>query len=485
MIQDELDLNRISISRSVLDLIPAALARRSGLIPIARDSGTLWVASRGEPDPTMIVQLEARTGLIVRLRTVRDPESVALALRRYYPETIQTDTQSPLVELERFVSAALQTRSSDIHVDPLEHEYRVRLRIDGLLRDEGRLDRNLAEEMISAIKVQAKLDIAEHRLPQDGQIVLAVAGENLSLRVATVPTVRGEKLTLRLLGNGIIDDGLTTIEGLGMTKKHLVMFQQALANPQGVILLSGPTGSGKTTTLYAAMRRLREDGTRHILSIENPVEVRLDGVNQVEVDPDGERVSFARALRSALRHDPDVMMVGEIRDAESSDIAIKSALTGHLVLSTVHANSAANVTTRLLDMGVSPFLLGSAVLLVVAQRLVRKPCPHCMKREPAKQADLERFGLEPGETPLVPVAVGCTYCANTGYAGRIGLYELIPINKTIRSQLMHGANEQEIAEEAFQKRGLPTLRGDGALKVLNGWTTWNEIDRVTQGEVVG
>ncbi|MFP4379746.1 MAG: GspE/PulE family protein [Candidatus Sumerlaeia bacterium] len=483
MTQGELDLKRISVPRSVLDLVPAALARRSGVLPVARDNGTLWVASGDEPDPTTIVQMEARTGLVVKTRAVRDPASVAVALRRYYPETANSDAQGPLAELERFVCAALQTRSSDIHVDPSEDGYRVKLRVDGLLRDEAHLDRNVAEEMISAVKVQAKIDIAEHRVPQDGQIVMSAAGESLNMRVATVPTVRGEKLTLRLLGGGA-DEDLTAIEGLGMSKAHLAMFRRALDSPQGVILLSGPTGSGKTTTLYAALRRLREDGTRHIFSIENPVEVRLDGVNQVEVDPDGERLSFARALRSALRHDPDVLMVGEIRDPESCDIAIKSALTGHLVFSTVHANSAANVTTRLLDMGVSPFLLGSAVLLIVAQRLVRRPCPHCMRREPAKETDLERFGLKPCVDALAPVAVGCTYCGHTGYAGRVGLYECIPIDKPVRALLMGGANEEAIAEEIFGRRNLATLRRDGAAKVLEGLTTWDEVDRVTYGEIV-
>lgn len=482
MTQGELDLKRISVPRSVLDLVPAALARRSGVLPVARDNGTLWVASGDEPDPTTLVQMEARTGLVVKTRAVRDPASVAVALRRYYPETANSDAQGPLAELERFVCAALQTRSSDIHVDPSEDGYRVKLRVDGLLRDEAHLDRNTAEEMISAVKVQAKIDIAEHRVPQDGQIVMSAAGESLSMRVATVPTVRGEKLTLRLLGGGA-DEDLTAIEGLGMSEAHLAMFRRALDSPQGVILLSGPTGSGKTTTLYAALRRLREDGTRHIISIENPVEVRLDGMNQVEVDPDGERVSFARALRSALRHDPDILMVGEIRDPESCDSAIKSALTGHLVFSTVHANSAANVTTRLLDMGVSPFLLGSAVLLIVAQRLVRRPCPHCMRREPAKETDLERFGLDPCVEALAPVVIGCTYCGHTGYAGRFGLYEFIPIDKPVRALLMGGANEEAIAEEVFGRRNLPTLRRDGAAKVLEGLTTWNEVDRVTYGEI--
>jgi type II secretory ATPase GspE/PulE/Tfp pilus assembly ATPase PilB-like protein len=479
----QLNLKRISVPRDVLDLVPAAVARRAGLLPVARENSTLWVVSSGDADPALIVQLEARTGLTVRTRAVDDPGAVELAIRRYYPETSQSDAQGPLAELERLVSRALQARSSDIHIDPTGNAYRARIRVDGLLRDDRTLSRELAEEMISAVKVQAKLDIAERRVPQDGQIVMPVAGESLSLRVATVPTVRGEKLTLRLLGVGT-DEDLTAVENLGMSDTHLEMFRRALDSPQGVILLSGPTGSGKTTTLYASLRRLREDGTRHILSIENPVEVRIDGVNQVEVDPEGERVSFARALRSALRHDPDVLMVGEIRDGESCDIAIKSALTGHLVFSTVHANSAANVATRLLDMGVSPFLIGSAVLLIIAQRLVRRPCPHCMRTEPARPEDTHRFGLDPCDAVQVPVAVGCTYCGHTGYAGRLGLYEAIPIDKAIRRMLMGGANEEELAEEVFVRRGLPTLRRDGALKVLDGLTTWDEVDRVTYREDV-
>jgi type IV pilus assembly protein PilB len=483
MTAPRVDLKRVSIPRSVLELVPAPVARRTGLLPVARDNGTLWVASRDEAAPAALVQLEARTGLTVRLASVADPGSVATAIRRYYPDSALRQDDGPLGELEQIVSFALQGRASDIHVDPSDEDYHVRVRVDGLLRDERTLPREMAEELISAVKVQAELDISERRVPQDGQVVMRVGDEELSIRVATIPTVRGEKLTLRLLGSGVADEELSAIESLGMSEAHLTMFSRALANPQGVILLSGPTGSGKTTTLYASLRRLRQDGTRHILSIENPVEIPLDGINQVEVDAEGERVSFARGLRSALRHDPDVLMVGEIRDSESCDIAIKSSLTGHLVLSTVHANSAANVATRLLDMGVSSFLLGSAVLLIVAQRLVRRPCPHCTRHEPLGEADAARLGLEGSEDASVPVAVGCMYCAGTGYSGRTGLYEMIPIDKTVKNMLMRGANEEEIAEEVFVRRGLPTLRQDGVQKMLDGLTTLEELDRITHVEV--
>jgi type II secretory ATPase GspE/PulE/Tfp pilus assembly ATPase PilB-like protein len=481
MTAPRLDLKRISVPRAVLNMVPPAVARRAGLLPVGQGNGTLWVVTRGEPSHSTLVQLEARTGLTVRLATVADPATVDVALRRYYPEEAG-DEGGALAELRNAVASALQSRSSDIHINPSEHEYRVRIRVDGILRDDHTLGRDVAEELISAVKVQARLDIAEHRIPQDGQITMRVAGEDLSMRVATVPTIRGEKLTLRLLGSGAADEDLTTVESLGMCEAHLSMFRRALATPQGVILLCGPTGSGKTTTLYASLRRLREDGTRHILSIENPVEVPLDGINQIETDAEGERLGFARALRSALRHDPDVLMVGEIRDGESCDIAIKAALTGHLVLSTVHANSAANVTTRLLDMGVSPFLLGSAVLLIVAQRLVRRPCPHCVRHESLGPDALRRLGLDPSIEVSAPVAVGCPYCGQTGYAGRVGLYELLPVDRAVRSLLLDGANEVAISDEVFGRRGLPTLRADGARKVVDGLTTVEEVNRVTYEE---
>lgn len=475
----QMDIRRIDVPRDVLDIVPATMARRAGILPVALENNTLWVVLRDDFDPAAISRVEARSGLTVRQASVSDDGAVETAIRRYYPETDGENTDGAIGQLQEIISHALQNRASDIHFDPRRDDYCVRLRTDGLLRMDQTVERDVAEELISAVKVRAGLDIAEQRIPQDGQMKMEVAAEELNMRVATLPAVRGEKLTLRLLGSGTQEEELAQIDRLGMSDAHLKMYRKALDNPQGVILLTGPTGSGKTTTLYASLRHLREDGTCHILSIEDPVEIPISGINQVQVDPDGERITFGSALRSALRHDPDVLMVGEIRDEESSDIAIKSALTGHLVLSTVHANSSANAATRLMDMGVSPFLLGSAVLLIVAQRLVRRPCPQCVTYR--KMTDQERviMGVDEDQMQEIAEPRGCSYCRNTGYAGRIGLYEIFPIDAAVRTMLMDGANEEELAQEVFQRRQLPTLREDGMRKVLDKKTTLEEVNRVT------
>jgi type II secretory ATPase GspE/PulE/Tfp pilus assembly ATPase PilB-like protein len=301
--------------------------------------------------------------------------------------------------------------------------------------------------------------------------------------VATVPTVRGEKMTLRILATESLVAELADLAALGMNESHHEMLLSALNQAHGVILLSGPTGSGKTTTLYASLRYLRRPGTHHILSIEDPVEIPMEGINQVHVD--AERVSFNRALRSALRHDPDIIMIGEIRDGETADIAVKSALTGHLVLSTLHANNSTGVMTRLLNLGVAPELVTTALRLVIAQRLVRRPCPHCMRWIPPRETDREWLGWDLQEEIRVPQAVGCHLCDDTGYAGRTGLYEMVPMNRAVREMVRQGASEDAIASHVFEELGLPTLRDDGAAKVRMGVTTIEEVRRVTfLGDIV-
>jgi type II secretory ATPase GspE/PulE/Tfp pilus assembly ATPase PilB-like protein len=290
--------------------------------------------------------------------------------------------------------------------------------------------------------------------------------------VATVPTIRGEKVTVRILASTRTDDDLSELGQLGMSPVHYDLFADALRNPHGIILLSGPTGSGKTTTLYAGLRRLKEPGNLHILTIEDPVEIPLDGITQVRVD--SERVSFNRALRSALRHDPDVIMIGEIRDAETADIAVKAALTGHLVLSTVHTNDAVGVVTRLLNLGVPRDLLASTLRLAVAQRLVRRPCPHCVEYAPPA-GPLAGAGRLEGD---VPHPVGCSLCAGTGYAGRIGLYEMIPVTRVVRGAILRGADEPELTSVGFADGAQPTLASDGASKIAAGLTTPEEVARV-------
>ncbi len=473
----EIDISRVIASWEALRQVPAAHAKRFGILPIAWHGDHLQVVLCEQDNNLIgITQIEARTGLAVEVLPCSDQGAIRKAIERYYPRASQNEG-TPLAMFEEIVNRALQIRSSDIHLDPEDERACVRMRVDGLLR----LDRELAleelAEMVSAIKVAAGLDIAERRAPQDGQITIESLGEEISMRVATIPTVNGEKVTLRILATAAVSEELADVSGLGMSPAHYRMYLEALANSHGVILLSGPTGSGKTTTLYAALRHLSKPGTHHILSIEDPVEIPLGGINQIHVD--SERVSFNKALRSTLRHDPDIIMIGEIRDAETADVAVKSALTGHLVLSTLHANDSVGVVTRLLNLGVSPELVTSSLRLVIAQRLVRRPCPHCMEWKSPEETDIEEFRWQTIENPKVPVVHGCSLCGQTGYAGRVGLYEMIKVDRGMRELISSGANHDEILNKAFQQRDMLTLAKDGAEKILQGVTTMEEVRRVT------
>jgi len=470
------DVTRVMAQRDALDRVPGRHARRWGALPLTLTEDTLCVVLADGENDEAISRLERLTGLSVFALPARNAGDVAAAIRRYYPDEASENAGTPLGLLEELVDRALQVRCSDIHVDPERDGGHVRMRIDGLMRVERPLDSDTLSELVSAIKVAAGLDIAEKRIPQDGQVSVYSQGEEITMRVATAPTIRGEKVTLRILATAAIAAELADLDGLGMAARHREALLLALDQPNGILLLSGPTGSGKTTTLYAALRYLKEPGTRHILSIEDPVEIPLDGINQVHVDAD--RVSFAGALRSALRHDPDVIMVGEIRDEETADIAVKSALTGHLVLSTVHANNAAAVVTRLLNLGVTPDLLTSALRLVMAQRLVRRPCVHCGAWTDADPANLHALGWDGAGAPRVIAPVGCALCANTGYAGRIGLYELAPVTGAVRELVHAGAGEAALARELFERQGWPSLARDGLAKALEGLTTLEEVRRV-------
>jgi type II secretory ATPase GspE/PulE/Tfp pilus assembly ATPase PilB-like protein len=351
------------------------------------------------------------------------------------------------------------------------------MRVDGMMRDAGEFTPAFMTDLVSAIKVAARLDISERRAPQDGQIVMDSLGDKIAMRVAVIPTTHGEKVTLRILATAAVAAELDQLEALGMSSQHYGMMRSALEQSHGVILLSGPTGSGKTTTLYAALRRLREPGTNHILTIENPVEIPLKGVNQIQID--GERVTFAKALRSVLRHDPDIIMVGEIRDPETADIAVKSALTGHLVLATLHANTSVSVITRLLNLGVPRELAASTLRLVVAQRLVRRTCPHCSDHMTASESECAEFGWHAAAPPSIAHPRGCAFCGHLGYAGRLGLYEMTPVDRQMRDLIFSGATEDQMADFAFKQRKLPTLAQDGAAKVAAGMTTPEEVRRVT------
>ncbi len=479
-----ISLRKISIPDTVLSHLKPAVAHRFSALPISYENERLTVAVDSECDIFEVHDaIESETGLIVQTIIADNRDELKTALRRYYPPVVANSANAANDLFNSILNRALQLRASDIHISPKANFALIELRIDGALRVDRQIDLNALSELTAVIKIAANLDIAEKRTPLDGSINTMLGKEEVSLRVATLPTLHGEHLTLRLLSQ---DNGeeLEQISSLGLSEIHEKMLRSALDDPNGIILLSGPTGSGKTTTLYAALRHLSEDSSMRLISIEDPVEKPVDGVTQVRVDADGERLTFNKALRSVLRHDPDVIMIGEIRDGETGDIAVKSALTGHLVLSTLHTNSAAGVITRLINLEIAPFLVASTLRLAIAQRLVRMPCPHCVQSVRPTPDICEIFGWDANdETLRIPEVKGCSLCGEKGYAGRLGLYEFIPVDDLLREQILNHVSEREIEAYAFKERGYPSLLHDGGTKILVGKTTVKEVLNVAQRTV--
>ncbi len=375
-------------------------------------------------------------------------------------DLLETEDDAPIIRMiNALLTQAARDGASDIHIEPFETYSMVRFRVDGTLRDIVRPKRALHAALVSRIKIMAALDIAEKRLPQDGRITLRVGGRAVDVRVSTLPTGHGERVVLRLLEKDLSRLELTK---LGMADHTLRQFDTLISQPHGIILVSGPTGSGKTTTLYSAIRRL-DHATTNIMTVEDPIEYDLEGIGQTQVNPKID-MTFARALRAILRQDPDVVMIGEIRDLETAQIAVQSSLTGHLVLATIHTNDAASSVTRLIDMGIEPFLLSSSLLGVLAQRLVRKLCPHCKQPEP----DGKSFR-----------AAGCERCSFSGYIGRTGIYELLVINDEMRLLIHNGANEADVKRVA-ERHGMAAIRSDAMRWVAAGVTSLEEVLRVTR-----
>ena len=375
-------------------------------------------------------------------------------------DLLETEDDAPIIRMiNALLTQAARDGASDIHIEPFETYSLVRFRVDGTLRDIVRPKRALHAALVSRIKIMAQMDIAEKRLPQDGRITLRVGGRAVDVRVSTLPTGHGERAVLRLLEK---DLSRLNLESLGMADGTRAAFDELIHQPHGIILVTGPTGSGKTTTLYGAIRRL-DHSTTNIMTVEDPIEYDLEGIGQTQVNPKIE-MTFARALRSILRQDPDVVMVGEIRDLETAQIAVQASLTGHLVLATLHTNDAASAVTRLIDMGIEPFLLSSSLLGVLGQRLVRKLCPHCKK--PA--ADGNGFA-----------AAGCDQCSFTGYVGRTGIYELLRVDEAMRNLIHQGANDTGI-RRAAEGAGMTSMRADGLRWVASGVTSHEEVVRVTR-----
>ncbi|HEX6144125.1 MAG TPA: type II secretion system ATPase GspE [Geminicoccaceae bacterium] len=384
-------------------------------------------------------------------------------------------SEAPVVRLvNRLISRAVESRASDIHIEPFEQTLRVRYRVDGVLREVEAPPTRFAAAVLSRIKIMARLNIAERRLPQDGRIRLAVRGKDIDLRVATIPTMHGEAVVLRVLDRGSVQ---LDFDILGFDAHTLEAYRSALARPNGIILVTGPTGSGKTTTLYTSLLELNTPDKK-ILTVEDPIEYQLHGINQVQIKPQI-GLSFAHVLRSMLRHDPDIIMVGEIRDLETAEISIQAALTGHLVLSTLHTNNAAGTLTRLLDMGVEDYLLSSTLNAVVAQRLVRKLCGHC--REPFRPLPelLAQLGLEDRPEPTFWRPRGCPSCGDSGFFGRIGINEVLVMNEAISRQVLNRAEAGILARTAVE-HGMRPMFQDGLNKVRAGVTTVEEVLRVTR-----
>ncbi len=388
-------------------------------------------------------------------------------------------SEVPVIRLvNQMLVRALESRASDVHIEPFENQLKVRYRIDGILHEVEPPPRQLRAAVISRLKILAQLNIAERRLPQDGRIKVRLGGKDVDLRIATVPTLYGESVVIRLLERGQI---FTQLETLGFPLTLLEQFNAMILKPHGMILVTGPTGSGKTTTLYGALQKINDPGKK-IITIEDPVEYQLSGVNQIHVKPQI-GLSFANGLRSIVRQDPDVIMVGEIRDSETAEIAVQAALTGHLVFSTLHTNDAAGAISRLLEMGVQDYLLSSSLLGVLAQRLVRRLCENCRHEVPfAGIANESEFGFPEGAAPrTVWEAVGCETCSGTGYLGRIGIFELLAVNAEICKVINERADAGTIRKMAVQQ-GMRLLREDGWEKVRQGTTTFAEVLRVTREE---
>ena len=488
------DLSNYIISPQVINLIPKDIALKYKVIPVFKIENTLTVAMTNPNDVFVIDELAKITGCLIE-PVLADEISIRKAQEQYYgtTDTIQeiiasldkeklTDIEklgkdSPVVKLVDFlITEAVQENASDIHIEPEEKFVSIRYRIDGILHRKLSLPKNAQPAIISRVKIMAGLDIAEKRLPQDGRILMKVGDKEIDLRVSTCPTVHGENVVLRILDKSSMIIGL---ENLGFPERELKIFEELISQPYGIILVTGPTGSGKTTTLYSALQRLNRDEV-NIMTVEDPVEYQFPRMRQVQVNPKA-GLTFASALRSFLRQDPDIIMVGEIRDLETTEIAIQAALTGHLVFSTLHTNDAPTAFTRLIEMGVEPFLVSSSILGVLAQRLVRKVCEKCKEEYKPSINLLKALGLENEVSQDIKFVKGkgCKLCSNTGYKGRTGIFELLKVTPQIRELILKRASADQIRELA-KTQGMRTLREAAIEKLLLKITTPEEVMRVTQ-----
>ncbi len=492
-----IDLDKADVHTECIDLVPGDVARKFQVLPVSRRGRVLTVAMANPSNIFAIDDIKFITGLDVQPAVVGEM-AIRKAIDKFYAtadtladiiggleddiELVEDDTDeditgnegqnAPVVKLvNTLLAEAVKVGASDIHIEPYEKHMRVRYRIDGILQEVMEPPVKLKNAITSRLKIMAELDIAERRIPQDGRIKLKVGNKKIDLRVSTLPCIYGEKVVMRILDKGNLNLDLADFN---MEEKAIRDIYHAIAQPFGMVLVTGPTGSGKTTTLYSCLAKLNNPDL-NIMTAEDPVEYNIDGINQVQVKEEV-GLTFAAALKAFLRQDPNIVMVGEIRDLETGGIATKAALTGHLVLSTLHTNDAPSTVNRMIDMGIEPFLVASSTVLIMAQRLVRRICKNCKAEMELSAEALTDIGLPAGTK--VYHGKGCEKCAGTGYSGRQGLYEVMPITSEIREMILDRASTAEIQRMAV-KQGMLTLRNDGLIKIQKGITTIEEVLRET------
>jgi len=491
------DLDDLQADEHSIELIPPEVATKFQVVPIKREGRVLTVAMANPDNIFAIDDIKFITGLEVR-PVVATETAIKRAIDRFYESAdslaeVMKDMQddfeiveemdedasaealsedAPVVKLVNSVIAdAVNKGASDIHVEPFEKKLRVRYRIDGVLHEMMSPPYKMKGAVTSRLKIMAELDIAEKRVPQDGRIKIRIGPKQIDLRVSSLPTIFGEKIVMRILDKTNLQIDLTK---LGFQAEALQKLVKGIEMPYGMVLVTGPTGSGKTTTLYSALNKINLP-EYNIMTAEDPVEYNIDGINQVMVHEEI-GLSFAAALKAFLRQDPNIVMVGEIRDLETASIAVKAALTGHLVLSTLHTNDAPSTINRMIDMGIEPFLVASSVNVIMAQRLVRKLCVKCKKKDKIHPEALRELGVTSDDQFEIYRTEGCPACSNTGYAGRTGLYEVMPVSDALREMILNRASAAEIKEQAVRE-GMVTLRGDGIWKIKNGITSLEEVLR--------
>lgn len=497
------DLGKYEINPEVVRLLPEEMVQKHLALPINRVGAKLIVAVADPSNMAIIDAIGFKTGYAVEL-VLASEKDITSAINKYFDQSMEfkdiiseldedlevvreedlegLDQESrvddaPVVKLANFVlTDAIKRRASDIHIEPYEREFRVRYRVDGVLYEVMRPPLKLRNALSSRLKIMSSLDIAERRLPQDGRIKLKVGkGREMDFRVSVLPTIYGEKIVLRLLDKASLQLDMTK---LGFEVEALKDFQEAIHRPYGMILVTGPTGSGKTTTLYSALADLNKT-TDNISTAEDPVEYNFAGINQVQIKEEI-GLTFAAALRSFLRQDPDIIMVGEIRDYETAEIGVKAALTGHLVLSTLHTNDAPSTVTRLLNMGIEPFLVSSSLNLILAQRLARRICANCKEEMKIPPKALVDAGMKPERVKNAHPSrgTGCDECNGTGFRGRVALYEVMPVKEDLKDLILRGGSALDVKREAI-RLGMKTLRQSGLSKIEEGVTTLEEVLRVT------